>query len=198
MVHYNHPLTQQSFENLMKGNQRFLSNQLMYPNQTIEYRNQLVNGAKPFATILTCSDSRVPPELIFDCGFGDLFVIRNAGNVLDDHAIGSIEFGVDTFRIPLLVVMGHTGCAAVRAAIEGLHFPDHRNHIMHTLSAVALEYHNLQINHFDTALELNVRKTVQLLKQCKPTIQSVFEKGSLGILGAIYEIETGRVRFLAD
>lgn len=198
MYQFQHSSTHASFEKLVEGNQRFLNNRSLYPNSSLEYRKTLVNGATPFAAILSCADSRVPPELIFDCGFGDLFVIRNAGNLIDKHVLGSLEFGVDSFQIPLIVVMGHTGCAAVLSAIHNKNFVDHRQDIMHTLSSVKKYFERLEHPQDRTAIEYNVIASVNFLKQCSPTISSFYEKGLLGIIGAVYEIESGKVHFLSE
>ena len=104
---------------LVEGNRRFVSGEVARPHQSAARRAELAKGQAPVAIVLTCSDSRVAPELYFDQGLGDLFVIRNAGNVLDDHVLGSIEYAVEHLHVPLLIVIGHEKCGAVSAAVGG-------------------------------------------------------------------------------
>lgn len=196
MNRFQNPSVQQAFEKLIKGNQRFVTKQSTYPNQNIEHRKNIVPKATPFTILLTCSDSRVPPELIFDCGFGDLFVIRNAGNLIDDHVLGSIEFGVDSFQIPLIVVLGHTGCAAIQATINGNQFDDHRKSIIETLQPIKDQFDKLDNNLLLNAIEINVSRSVHYLKSCQPTISHYFNTDKVGITGMIYEIESGIVKTL--
>ena len=100
------------------GNGRYAGGNLQHPGQTTERRAELANSQYPFATVVSCSDSRVPPEIVFDQGLGDLFVVRVAGNVIDDHGLGSIEYSVDHLGVRLIVVLGHQSCGAVKAARE--------------------------------------------------------------------------------
>lgn len=103
---------------LVAGNERFVAGRQAHPHQTVAWRQSLVTAQHPFACVLGCADSRVPPELLFDRGLGDLFTVRAIGEVLDDAVVGSIEYAVEHLAVPLVVVLGHTGCGAVRAAID--------------------------------------------------------------------------------
>ena len=107
----------QAFRQLVEGNERFAAGKPEHPHEVRSWRDRLKEGQKPFATIIACSDSRVPPELVFDQGFGDLFMIRVAGNILSPGVVGSIEYAADHLGTPLLVVLGHEGCGAVTAAL---------------------------------------------------------------------------------
>ena len=109
-----------ALDRLLEGNQRFAANMAKDPNHPEARRMMVAGGQQPFATIFSCVDSRVPPELVFDQGLGDLFVIRTAGHVIDDAVLGSLEFGVAELGIPLLMVMGHEKCGAVKATIEAV------------------------------------------------------------------------------
>ncbi|NOX89613.1 MAG: carbonic anhydrase [Calditrichaeota bacterium] len=109
----------EALQKLIEGNRRYLEGRQLHPRQTIDRRRELIGGQQPFAAILGCSDSRVPPELIFDQGLGDLFVVRVAGNIIDDAVLGSVEFAVDKLQTPLVLVLGHTQCGAVEAAVAG-------------------------------------------------------------------------------
>ena len=106
----------EAISKLKEGNSRYTGGNLQHPGQTTERRAELAKSQYPFATIVSCSDSRVPPEIVFDQGLGDLFVVRVAGNVVDDHALGSIEYSVDPLGVRLIVVLGHQSCGAVQAA----------------------------------------------------------------------------------
>src|SRR5213080_315089 len=108
----------EAISKLKEGNGRYTSGNLQHPGQTTERRTELANTQHPFASILSCSDSRVPPEIVFDQGLGDLFIVRVAGNVLNDEGLGSIEYGVDVLGARLIVVLGHQSCGAVDAAMK--------------------------------------------------------------------------------
>jgi len=128
----------QALERLLQGNQRYVAGKATHPDQTAERRLGLASGQAPFAIILTCADSRVAPELFFDQGLGDLFVIRNAGNILDDHVIGSMEYAVEHLHAGLIVVVGHGQCGAVSAAVAGGEVPGHIRSVTEAI-APALE-----------------------------------------------------------
>ncbi len=109
----------QALNALMEGNARFVSGNVCHPNQNDESLAKAVSGQQPFAVIVSCSDSRAPPEILFDQGIGDIFVVRTAGEVMDNATIGTIEYAVEHLHVPLIVVLGHDDCGAVKAAIEG-------------------------------------------------------------------------------
>jgi carbonic anhydrase len=119
------PTPDQALQRLMEGNQRFVSGKVTHPSQSSARRSEISTGQKPFAAILSCADSRVPPELIFDQGLGDLFVVRVAGNTVNEEGLGSLEFGTKVLGAPLLLVLGHTKCGAVDAALQGKPLPGH-------------------------------------------------------------------------
>lgn len=121
---------------LLEGNQRFIQGTVRHPHQTAERRKETSAGQAPFAVVLTCADSRLSPEIVFDQGLGDLFVVRNAGNLLSDHVIGSIEYAVEHLHAPLIVVMGHTRCGAVAAAVAGGEAGGHVQSIVDSLAFV--------------------------------------------------------------
>jgi len=110
----------EALQRLLEGNQRFAANKSIDLNESQSRRTEVAQGQSPFATIFSCVDSRVPPELIFDRGLGDLFVIRTAGQVIDNAVLGSLEFGVAELKIPLLMVLGHEKCGAVKATVEAV------------------------------------------------------------------------------
>ena len=190
-----------AIKRLASGNARFVSGELRHPHSANEWRKRLIDGQAPFATILGCSDSRVPPELLFDQGFGDLFVIRVAGNVIDTDVVGSIEYGVDHLKTKLVVVMGHEGCGAVTAALQADEdLNQEPNEIRSLVSKIKPATQKVkQTLPFEERLNLsvaeNVRESVRQLKAV--TDLAAAEKESrTQIVGCVYEIKTGRVRML--
>lgn len=186
---------------LKSGNERFAAGQTKHAHESADWRKQLVGGQKPFATILGCADSRVPVELVFDQGFGDLFVVRVAGNVIAPDVVGSLEYAVAHLATPLVVVVGHEGCGAVTAAVEALSGkPDALPGINAlaqliepglppTLADLPTE------QRIPRAVEANVRWSVaQLLKL--PEGARAVAAGRIQLFGAVYDLQTGRVRFL--
>lgn len=190
-----------AIDRLSKGNARFVSGKLRHPHSANEWRKRLIDGQAPFATILGCSDSRVPPELLFDQGFGDLFVIRVAGNVIDTDVVGSIEYGVDHLKTKLVVVMGHEGCGAVTAALQAdSDLQQEPNEIRSLVSKIKPATAKVSKElPFEKRLNLsvaeNVRESVRQLKAI--TDLATAEKESrTQIIGCVYEIKTGHVRML--
>lgn len=186
---------------LIAGNQRFMRGQAHFPTVCKETLATLARGQQPYATILGCSDSRVPPELIFDANFGDLFIVRVAGNVISPEVMGSLQYAGALLHTPLFVVLGHQGCGAVQAALEYKHHGvKQRSHIQRLVRNIlpGLPVFDARVPGRDRlakAVEANVRWSIhQLLKT--PEAKRALKQG--GILeGAIYEISSGRVRFLS-
>src|SRR5262249_5592987 len=147
----------------------------------------------PFAVIVSCSDSRVGPELVFDQGLGDLFVIRTAGEVLDDPGLGSIEYAVDHLHVPLVVVLGHERCGAVSAALEGGTAPGHIASLVTAIQPAVKASHGEPGDPLDNAVHTNVRDVVRRLKGAGPILSEAVHAGALKILGAYYDLDTGVV-----
>ena len=190
-----------AIDRLSKGNARFVSGKLRHPHSANEWRKRLIDGQAPFATILGCSDSRVPPELLFDQGFGDLFVIRVAGNVIDTDVVGSIEYGVDHLKTKLVVVMGHEGCGAVTAALQAdSDLQQEPNEIRSLVSKIkpATKKVSKELP-FEKRLNLsvaeNVRESVRQLKAISD-LATAEKESRTQIIGCVYEIKTGHVRML--
>jgi carbonic anhydrase len=191
----------EALKRLIDGNERFRRGAPSSPKFTPEMLSKLARGQSPFATILGCSDSRVVPEWIFDTGVGDLFVIRVAGNVLSPEVAGSLQYAGFHLETPLLVVLGHEGCGAVQAALatkyQGLR---QRSRIQLVVDSIlpALTGLNLHLSKqalLAQAVESNVRWTLRTILE-SPEGQARLAEGRIKMLGAVYEIETGRVRFL--
>jgi carbonic anhydrase len=200
-----HPTVGREALSILKaGNIRFSEGHAAHPHTDARFRRQLENEQHPLATVLGCSDSRVPPELIFDEGFGDLFVVRVAGNIVDVDVSASVEYAVDHLRAPLLVVLGHEGCGAVTAAIEHLRgkLPSDKeppeifsllSHIEPGLQRLGKQEDLQALVH--VAVEENVRHSMQELAKV-PDIRKAIATGQLQVVGAIYDLHTGQVRFL--
>jgi carbonic anhydrase len=186
---------------LQAGNLRFISGQARFPTVQKEVLAELARGQQPYVTILGCSDSRVPPELVFDAGFGELFVIRVAGNVLGPSILGTLQYAGLHLRTPLFVVMGHEGCGAVKAAIAS-RFDGSRqaSRIEILLEQIipaldGLDPQATPAELLSAAVEANVRHTVRELL-ATPEAKARLGEGVMRLVGAVYELETGRVRFL--
>ncbi|MEM9645154.1 MAG: carbonic anhydrase [Planctomycetota bacterium] len=186
---------------LKQGNGRFVRGELRHPHLGSDWRKRLADGQKPFATILGCSDSRVPPELLFDQGFGDLFVIRVAGNVIDTDVTGSIEYGVDHLKTSLVVVMGHEGCGAVTAALQADEdLRDEPNEIRSLVQKIKPATKTVSddlpfVDRLKASVEANVRESVRRL-QSVPDLAAAERKEVTKIIGCVYDIQSGRVRTL--
>jgi carbonic anhydrase len=186
---------------LMEGNARFLRGELRYSHAHREVLVDLAKGQHPFATILGCSDSRVPPELIFDAGFGDLFIIRVAGNVISPEIWGSFQYAGTHLKTQLFMVLGHEGCGAVQAALAAkFQGAQERSRIQVLLQNLlpGLEDIDPQLPHeqqLERAVEANVRWSMcQVLET--PEGRARLEEGHMKLVGAVCELATGRVRLL--
>lgn len=202
------PTSKEAFQRLVEGNDRFIEGDSNFSRQdTLDRREQLASGQAPFAVILGCSDSRVPAELVFDQGLGDLFVIRIAGNVIAPSQIGSIEFAVERFGTPLVIVLGHTSCGAISATVEALMNPTVQTQCLNIGSIVKRIAPSVQellnsganLNKdqlISSACKANIRSSVNQLQHSSEFIEEMVEAGKLAIVGAEYDLETGRVNFL--
>ena len=197
------PITaDEALQRLAEGNARFLRGELSFPTLPDEIRAALAKEQRPYATILGCSDSRVPPELIFGAGFGDLFVVRVAGNSLTPEVAGSLQYAGVHLHTPLLVVLGHEDCGAIKAALQTrAHGRLQRSRIQLLVDGLlpALSEVDPTLDaetQLAQAVEANVRWTMrEILESPEGRIRQ--EEGRMRLAGAIYELATGRVRFLA-
>lgn len=186
----------EALQKLMAGNQRYVRNAPIRPEQTATRRSQLAVSQHPFAVILGCSDSRVAPEIIFDQGLGDLFVVRVAGNVLDDDGLGSLEYAVEHLHAPLIVVLGHTKCGAVTAAVSGEPAPGHLRAIMQALKPVVRSTRGLPGDPVEVAVKANVQRVVNQLQHSHPILAEHLKANTLKIVGGCYDLSTGAVELL--
>jgi carbonic anhydrase len=186
---------------LKAGNERFVAGSARFPTMHKEFLSDLAKGQQPYATILSCSDSRVPPELIFDAGFGELFIIRVAGNGISPEVGGSLQYAAHHLQTPLFVVLGHTNCGAIAAAVDTkLHGTRQRSRIQLLVDSILPGLVDLNPRLTSEAMlaqavEANVRWSVRQILESPEGRERQVER-SLPLLGAVYEIETGRVRFL--
>ena len=179
---------------LVDGNKRFYSEKSAQHDISIGKRTSLADGGQhPYALIVGCSDSRVPPEIIFDCGLGDLFVVRTAGNVVDDICMGSIEYGTEHLNIPIIVVLGHEGCGAVQAAVNGGEADGCLRKIINRIS-VSLKAVSDAENVFTACEDENIRSTVRQIKE-NHIIGELIGKGEVLVIGAKYGLRDGVVSF---
>lgn len=181
---------------LLEGNKRFVAGTPSHPDQSVEHRATLVEGQKPFAIVLTCSDSRVSPEIYFDQGLGDLFVLRNAGNVLDDHTVGSIEYAVEHLHSGLIIVVGHAKCGAVSAAVAGGHAPGHIHSIVEAIEPAVEATQKQEGDKVDNAVRANARRVAEILTQVEPIVSKAVQAGEVKVVAARYDLATGRVELL--
>jgi carbonic anhydrase len=181
---------------LLEGNKRFVEMKLAHPDQDIACRTALSKGQQPFAIILGCSDSRVPPEVIFDQGLGGLFVVRVAGNVADDIGIASMEYAVEHLGSRLIVVLGHERCGAVTAAVKGGELPGHLPVLMTALKPAVDKSKGAAGDPVDAAIVANVGITAAQLRGSKPILAEMVEKGEIKIVGGRYDLDTGAVELI--
>ncbi len=181
---------------LKLGNMRFVASKPIHPHQGSARRIKLSAGQHPFAAILSCADSRVPPELLFDEGLGDLFVVRIAGNVVDDAIIGSLEYGAHHLEIPLLVVLGHASCGAVTAAVNGGEVEDHVKSLIAAIHPAVEKARPMSGDLTANAISVNVEQSVDLLARSTPTLAARIAEHKLKVVGAIYDLATGKVTWL--
>lgn len=188
---------------LIYGNKRFAENKSIKPRQTdADLKNNQL-GQKPFATIIGCADSRVPNEIIFDQGVGDLFITRTAGQVMAEASYGTIEYGTEVLNTRLIVVLGHESCGAVQAAMK---LPEHPpGHVVTLINAIkpASLYAkkadtNSELEELEVAVHRNVLEQVQLLRGLEPVLSRRFDRGEILIVGAVYSLETGSVVFIEE
>ena len=188
-----------ALELLMEGNSRYVQGK-MKPHDFIAERPALAIGQNPFAGILGCADSRVGPEYAFDTGRGDLFVCRVAGNFADDYSIGSFEYAVAVLGTPFILVLGHSKCGAVDAAVkavkDGKAFPGHIQSLVEAIQPAVKIAQEQPGDLLDNAIKENVLLNVAKLKTTGPILSDAVQEGKLKIAGGVYSLDTGRVTLI--
>ena len=184
---------------LSAGNVRYQQDKDDHPNNTVERRSQLTGGQTPFASILTCSDSRVAPELVFDQGLGDLFVIRVAGNICDDAVMGSLEYASLHLGVKLIVVMGHQSCGAVGAAVENVDVsgPATHSHIDSLIESIrpAVKAASSAGDLVEASVRENARMIAAAISGSTPVMTKLTQEG-VEVIPAYYALDTGAVEWL--
>ncbi|MCG3200764.1 MAG: Carbonic anhydrase 2 [Gammaproteobacteria bacterium] len=193
----------EALQRLIEGNERFMRGEGRSPFLGRRALTDLLEGQQPFATILGCSDSRVPPEIIFDADFGDLFIVRVAGNIMSPEIMGTLQYAGTYLHTPLFVVLGHEHCGAVRAALETkFHGTEKRERVQSLLQMILPGLAGvgpglLPEGALRRAVDANVRWSMDQVLET-PEAQARVAEGRYRLVGAVYELATGRVRFLED
>lgn len=190
-----------ALERLMQGNERYAAGKTV-PRDFASTRSLLATGQNPYACLLSCADSRVSPELCFDENRGDLFVTRVAGNYVTNDILASLEYGTAVLNSPLIMVLGHTQCGAINAAVKGFEtnasFPGHIQNIvtalMPSVRAASNGAHDGTLA--EAATKENIRHSVKLLQESTPILGQLVEDGKLKVVGGIYRLKTGRVEIV--
>lgn len=185
---------------LMDGNKRFVSGSMEKKDLGDNRRQELTKGQHPFATILSCSDSRVPPELIFDQGLGDIFIIRVAGNIVEPTTLGSIEYGLEHLHTPLLVILGHESCGAVKATMDASGEPEGNigailKKIMPAVNT-AKKAGKGKDEALNLAIQENIRNTYQDIMKNSKIVSHLVHEGEVKVIGAQYYLGSGKVEIV--
>jgi carbonic anhydrase len=222
-AHPNQPIIPpaEAISKLKAGNGRFTAGNVQHPHKSSDerkymaansYENLGMNAAEaakrraelaksqhPFAVILSCSDSRVPPEIVFDQGLGDLFVVRVAGNVINNEGLGSIEYGVDHLGARLILVLGHQSCGAFEAAREMVAAKAKApGHIESFITPIKPAVESALNGDLDATIKANVKDVVQALRSSTPILKTKVDSGEVQVIGGYYSLDTGAVTFLNE
>lgn len=185
-----------ALERLLAGNQRFVQQKRQNPHQSHLRLEETADNQYPFASLLTCADSRVAAEIIFDQGLGDLFVVRIAGNVASDRVVGSLEYSTDILGSQLIVVLGHERCGAVTAAVTGKSLSGKIGSFVADIQPAVARVKDKSGDAVENAVVANVQYQVELLKT-SPTLTRLLEQNQLKIVGGRYDLDTGKVTIVA-
>jgi len=185
---------EEAIERLKVGNERFAAGKATHDHQQPDRRDEVAKAQKPFAIIVCCSDSRVGPEIVFDQGLGDIFVLRTAGNVIDDVGQGTIEYAVEHFGTQLIVVLGHSQCGAVSAAVSGGEIHGHVRAVVEAIKPAVEKVKGLPGDPVQNAVWANVREDVKQLESDSPVLSDRIKAGKLKIVGACYGLDSGQVK----
>ncbi|HMP01080.1 MAG TPA: carbonic anhydrase [Gemmatales bacterium] len=185
---------------LKDGNRRFAEGACIHPHESCDWRARLVEAQHPHAVVLGCSDSRVAPEVVFDEGLGELFVVRQAGHVADDDTLGSIEYAVAHLHVPLVVVLGHEHCGAVTAAVAATQRDEpaegHMQRLVDDIAPAVPETGAATKEFIDQVARANVGLVVRRLRSVGPILRPCVRRGQLRVVGAYYHLDTGQVEWL--
>jgi carbonic anhydrase len=190
-----------AWRRLREGNERFVSGESLHPNQDAARRSSLIEDQNPFAVIFGCSDSRLAAEIIFDLGLGDAFVVRTAGQVIDDAVLGSLEYSISQLRVPLIVILGHDSCGAVKAtkaAVETGEMPAGfiRDLVERITPSVLTAKRNEQEDVNDMVVE-HVKQTAARLADSSRVISDAIDDGRVAVIGLSYKLDEGRAALVS-
>jgi carbonic anhydrase len=188
----------EALEKLIAGNQRFVEQKTKDPNQSLVRLQEVAQGQNPFAAVLSCADSRVPTEIIFDRGLGDIFVVRNAGNIATPEEIGSIEFGTLVLGAKVLMVIGHESCGAIKASMKGGELPGRIGSVVEHIQPGISQYKGQQddLKSVKKATDANVLAQMEKLKQSS-VISQLITEGKLKIVGGYYDLDEGKISLIS-
>jgi carbonic anhydrase len=192
--------TQAPLDKLKAGNEKFVSGHPIHPHETLDRIRELKKGQTPFVVIVSCSDSRVPPELVFDQGFGDVFSIRTAGNIIGDYELGSIEYAIEHLHCKLIVVLGHENCGAIQAYASSGNEEHNGDHIQNLVNYIASEEEEKNVpdslkSNIDILVKANIAHGVNFLRSSTPVLKPLVDKNEITIIGAYYDLDSGKVLF---
>lgn len=187
-----------ALQRLIEGNHRYVHGNLQHPHTDAEYRQKLVEGQKPFAAILGCSDSRVPLEMVFDQGLGDIFVIRVAGNVANEVTIASVEFAVGVLNVPLVMVMGHAKCGAVTAALSDSTYEGYLERLIDHIRPAVRRAGGVEGDLVENAIRINAEIMAQQLIDRSDLIANASNSKQTLIVSAYYDLDSGEVEVLRE
>jgi carbonic anhydrase len=188
-------------EKLIAGNKRFMAGHPVHPDETLQRIRDLKKGQHPFAIVMSCSDSRVPPELIFDQGLGDIFSVRTAGNVVGDYELGSIEYAVEHLDCKLIIILGHENCGAIQAFIENPTTLKNLDHIKNIIKYIAEEDEEKNLPgadkfKIDKAVKANILHGLHFIKNSEPILKPLVDKKEVTVVGAYYDLDNGQVEII--
>ena len=187
---------EESLQRLQAGNGRFVAGTPTQTTKDAKRRAEVAQGQKPFAIIVSCSDSRVGPEVVFDQGLGDIFVVRTAGHVVDEVGLGSIEYAVEHLGSPLILVLGHERCGAVAATVAGGEAPGHIPSIVKAIKPAVAKSKGQTGDAVDNAVRAQVLEVVGQLQKAGPLLAERVKAGQLKVVGARYDLDTGRAEVI--
>lgn len=191
----------QAWQRLQEGNLRFVSGTSSHPNQDALHRASLVETQHPFAVIFGCSDSRLAAEIIFDLGLGDVFVVRTAGQVIDDAVLGSLEFSVSVLNVPLIIVLGHDRCGAVSATMDtldsGIMPVGFLRELVERITPSVLTSRRNGITDLNSTVEEHIKQTSQRMIDSSRVIADAVERGSTAVMGVTYRLEDGHAEIVS-
>ncbi|NJN48493.1 MAG: carbonic anhydrase [Alkalinema sp. RL_2_19] len=184
-------------ELLMAGNQRFVAHKALHPHTSIERMAELSQGQHPIVTVLSCADSRVPAELLFDLGLGDVFNVRVAGNIVTPEVLASIEYAVELLETPILMVLGHERCGAVTAAVKHQAVPGHIGDFIDEILPAVEQTKDQPGDPIDNAVRANVKQQIQVLLQQSDLIRNRRANGQVKVISSRYDLDSGKVELLS-